>query len=123
MIEIKHSATADVNDIKSNQLFIKKKTGIIITITKTSILIICPGPKGLLLTYPISPPLLMSFTMTADLKTPKLFVSTLCVTTNDIRQKGKKGSCPKIEIKFFFWCKPDKVRDNRDNVDFIFQQF
>ena len=98
--------------------------GIIITITKTSILIICPGPKGILLTYPISPPLLMSFTMTADLKTPKLLVSTLCVTTNDIRQKVKKGSCAKIEIKFlFFWCKPDRVRDNmqnRDNFGFIF---
>ena len=30
----------------------------IITITKTSILIICPFPRGLLLMYPISPPLL-----------------------------------------------------------------
>ena len=28
----------------------------IITTTKTSILIICPFPRGLLLTYPISPP-------------------------------------------------------------------
>ena len=28
----------------------------IITNTKTSILIICPFPRGLLLTYPISPP-------------------------------------------------------------------
>ena len=28
----------------------------IITITKTSILIICPFPRGLLLTYPLSPP-------------------------------------------------------------------
>ena len=32
------------------------KTAMIITITKTSILIICPVPRGLLLTYPISPP-------------------------------------------------------------------
>ena len=32
------------------------KTAMIITITKTSILIICPFPWGLLLTYPLSPP-------------------------------------------------------------------
>ena len=32
------------------------KTAMIITITSTSILIICPFPRGLLLTYPISPP-------------------------------------------------------------------
>ena len=31
-------------------------TAMIITITKTSILIICPFPRGLLLTYPLSPP-------------------------------------------------------------------
>ena len=32
------------------------KTAMIITTTKTSILIICPFPRGLLLTYPISTP-------------------------------------------------------------------
>ena len=37
------------------------KMAMIITITKTSILIICPFPRGLLLTYPISPPLTIQF--------------------------------------------------------------
>ena len=42
--------------IMGGQINFLWKTAMIITITKTSILIICPVPRILFLTYPISPP-------------------------------------------------------------------
>ena len=41
---------------RGGQINFLRKMAMIITITKASILIICPFPRGLLLTYPLSPP-------------------------------------------------------------------
>ena len=55
------------------------KTAMIITNTVTSILIICPFPRGLLLTYPLSPPPTCSLHWSVDL---------MC--THSARKKEKK---------------------------------